>query len=284
MPRPCALGRKRTGLSFGAGIHLDGVRKRAQKGRRCRGHGAPRTPRGCNPSQFRERPTGAFHFGPQPICTNEFSLAVRSDLHGGTSRRCAGSRARACQGQIREDPSPRRPRGSYSKQGDSRGGAYPWQPVMNAPSAYGRGDRVAVRMTIPENMGQRSDHSSDSLKWRNDDGQPRASALKPKRDHVGTLERRERTANGSRFESHTPKTRTPGNGKHTEPTSRATLRPGKALHRGPGLTRLEQTSILRLSWALGRKLATSAFSKSLCRHSFANGRTSNTKRETSSNS
>src|SRR5256885_2193876 len=139
---------------------------------------------------------------------------------------------------------------------------------MNAPSAYGRSDRAAVRMTIPENIAERSDRSSDSLKWRNDDGQPRAGALKPKRAHVGPLASRGRTANGSRFESHTQKTRTPANGKHTEPTSPATPRPGKALHRGPGLTRLEQTSILRLSWTLGRKRATSAFSKSLCHQRF----------------
>ena len=45
----------------------------------------------------------------------------------------------------------------------------------------------------------------------------------------------------------------------------------EALRRGPGLTRLEQTSILRRSWTLGRRLATSAFSKSLCHQSLANG-------------
>src|SRR5690242_5721322 len=143
--------------------------------------------------------------------------------------------------------------------------------MMRDPSGCGQGDRVATRMTIPGNMEERSDHSFDSFKWRTDNGQPSTIALKPKRAHVGTLERRERTANGSRFESHTQKTRTLANGNHTGPTSRATLRPGKALHRGPGLTRLEQTSILRLSWTLGRKLATSAFSKSLCRQSLANG-------------
>ena len=67
------------------------------------------------------------------------------------------------------------------------------------------------------------------------------------------------------------KNKNPGQWKAHGTTSRATLRPGKALHRGPGLTRLEQTSILRLSWTLGRKLATSAFSKSLCHQSLANG-------------
>ena len=133
--------------------------------------------------------------------------------------------------------------------------------MMRDPSGCGQSDRVAIRMTIPGNMEERSDHSFDSFKWRTDEGQPRTSALKPKCAHVGTLERRERTANGSRFGSHTQKTRTPANGKRTEPTSRATLRPGKELHRGPGLTRLEQASILRLSWTLGRRLATSAFSK-----------------------
>ncbi len=85
--------------------------------------------------------------------------------------------------------------------------------MMRDPSDCGQGDRVATRMTIPGNMEERSDHSFDSFKWRTDDGRPRASALKPKRAHLGSPERRERTAKGSRFGSTYAKNKNPGQWK-----------------------------------------------------------------------